>query len=152
MPLRDVIDVQVYAAEPELTFLVERDGRQLQLDVTRRYRRTAGPRIRRRAFRRQNPRVSQQLRLLLRQHRWRRDCVRRCTSRTTTIASPSSTAITSPSPTWTTADWERIEEQYLSPLYVSVHATEPDVRVGLMHNPRAGQTHGAACAPRGDRY
>ncbi len=28
----------------------------------------------------------------------------------------------------TTADWERIEQQRLSPLYVSVHATEPALR------------------------
>ncbi|MDF1514092.1 MAG: DUF512 domain-containing protein [Anaerolineae bacterium] len=34
-------------------------------------------------------------------------------------------------------DWDRIGEQYLSPLYVSVHVTDPDVRVSLMHNPRA---------------
>jgi putative radical SAM enzyme (TIGR03279 family) len=36
------------------------------------------------------------------------------------------------------ADWERIEAQYLSPLYVSVHATDPEVRTSLMKNPRAG--------------
>ena len=35
------------------------------------------------------------------------------------------------------ADWERIDEQFLSPLYVSVHVTDPDMRVSLMHNPRA---------------
>lgn len=33
---------------------------------------------------------------------------------------------------------ERIVEQRLSPLYVSVHAVNPGVRVKLMHNPRAG--------------
>ena len=38
----------------------------------------------------------------------------------------------------TEADWARIEAQFLSPLYLSVHATEPDVRVSLMHNPQAG--------------
>ncbi|MEB3266651.1 MAG: TIGR03279 family radical SAM protein [Cyanobacteriota bacterium] len=35
------------------------------------------------------------------------------------------------------ADWRRIEEQRLSPLYVSVHATDPDLRVRLLVNPRA---------------
>jgi len=35
-------------------------------------------------------------------------------------------------------DWERIAEQHLSPLYVSVHATEPDVRVRCLGNPNAG--------------
>ncbi len=33
---------------------------------------------------------------------------------------------------------ERLVEQRLSPLYVSVHATEPDVRVRLLGNDRAG--------------
>lgn len=37
------------------------------------------------------------------------------------------------------ADWQRIEEQRLSPLYVSVHATEPELRSRLLVNPRAGQ-------------
>lgn len=34
-------------------------------------------------------------------------------------------------------DWAKIETMRISPLYVSVHATEPDVRVSLMRNPRA---------------
>ncbi|MEB3322711.1 MAG: TIGR03279 family radical SAM protein [Synechococcaceae cyanobacterium] len=38
----------------------------------------------------------------------------------------------------TPADWRRIEEQRLSPLYVSVHATDPDLRSRLLVNPRAG--------------
>lgn len=37
----------------------------------------------------------------------------------------------------TAADWRRIEEQRLSPLYVSVHATDPDLRSRLLVNPRA---------------
>lgn len=39
----------------------------------------------------------------------------------------------------TQREWERIEQLRLSPLYVSVHATEPDVRTRLLKNPRAGQ-------------
>ena len=35
------------------------------------------------------------------------------------------------------ADWQRIEAQRLSPLYVSVHATDPDLRSRLLVNPRA---------------
>jgi putative radical SAM enzyme (TIGR03279 family) len=35
------------------------------------------------------------------------------------------------------ADWQRIEEQRLSPLYVSVHATDPELRSRLLVNPRA---------------
>jgi putative radical SAM enzyme (TIGR03279 family) len=36
-------------------------------------------------------------------------------------------------------EWQRIEQMRLSPLYVSVHATEPEVRSRLLKNPRAGQ-------------
>lgn len=36
-------------------------------------------------------------------------------------------------------EWERIAQMRLSPLYVSVHATEPEVRIRLLKNPRAGQ-------------
>jgi putative radical SAM enzyme (TIGR03279 family) len=35
-------------------------------------------------------------------------------------------------------DWRRIAEQRLSPLYVSVHATEPEVRARVLGNPAAG--------------
>ncbi len=35
------------------------------------------------------------------------------------------------------SDWQRIEAQRLSPLYVSVHATDPDLRSRLLVNPRA---------------
>jgi putative radical SAM enzyme (TIGR03279 family) len=35
------------------------------------------------------------------------------------------------------ADWQRIEEQHLSPLYVSVHATETDLRRRFLGNPAA---------------
>ena len=37
----------------------------------------------------------------------------------------------------TAADWQRIEEQRLSPLFVSVHATDPALRSRLLVNPRA---------------
>ncbi|MEH2079880.1 MAG: TIGR03279 family radical SAM protein [Nostoc sp.] len=36
-------------------------------------------------------------------------------------------------------EWRRIEQMRLSPLYVSIHATEPEVRIRLLKNPRAGQ-------------
>ncbi len=35
-------------------------------------------------------------------------------------------------------EWNRIEQMRLSPLFVSVHATEPEVRIKLLKNPRAG--------------
>lgn len=36
-------------------------------------------------------------------------------------------------------EWQRIEQMRLSPLYVSVHATAPDIRIRLLKNQRAGQ-------------
>ena len=36
------------------------------------------------------------------------------------------------------SDWQRIEQQRLSPLFVSVHATEPELRGELLRNKRAG--------------
>ncbi len=36
-------------------------------------------------------------------------------------------------------DWERIESQHISPMHVSVHATNPDLRVALVGNPKAGK-------------
>lgn len=36
------------------------------------------------------------------------------------------------------AEWKRIARLRLSPLYVSVHATEPEIRQHLLKNPRAG--------------
>jgi putative radical SAM enzyme (TIGR03279 family) len=36
-------------------------------------------------------------------------------------------------------EWDRIAQLRLSPLYVSVHATEPEVRSRLLNNPRAGK-------------
>ena len=38
----------------------------------------------------------------------------------------------------TDADWLRIEQQRLTPLFVSVHATDPELRGQLLKNPRAG--------------
>ncbi|MGN6812392.1 MAG: DUF512 domain-containing protein [Thermomicrobiales bacterium] len=36
-------------------------------------------------------------------------------------------------------DWQRIGEQQLSPLNISVHATDPQLRVDLLRHPRAGE-------------
>ena len=38
----------------------------------------------------------------------------------------------------TEREWRRIEQMRLSPLFVSVHATEPEVRIRLLKNDRAG--------------
>ncbi|NJK56581.1 MAG: TIGR03279 family radical SAM protein [Pleurocapsa sp. SU_5_0] len=38
----------------------------------------------------------------------------------------------------TEKEWRRIEQMRLSPLFVSVHATEPEIRIRLLKNDRAG--------------
>ncbi len=37
------------------------------------------------------------------------------------------------------ADWDRIEREKISPMHVSVHATNPELRVALVGNPRGAQ-------------
>ncbi|MFN7851456.1 MAG: TIGR03279 family radical SAM protein, partial [Dolichospermum sp.] len=39
----------------------------------------------------------------------------------------------------TAKEWQRIEQMRLSPLYVSVHSTEPDIRIRLLKNHRGGE-------------
>jgi putative radical SAM enzyme (TIGR03279 family) len=39
----------------------------------------------------------------------------------------------------TEKEWQRIQQMRLSPLFVSVHATEPEIRIKLLKNPRAGE-------------
>ena len=36
-------------------------------------------------------------------------------------------------------DWERIEKYHISPLFVSIHTTNPDLRVKMTKNPNAGK-------------
>lgn len=136
--LRDVIDVQVYAAEAELVFAVERAGQTLTLKTQRRYGEPLGldfadelfegrTRVCRNAcdfcFVAQMP-PGLRAPLYIKDDDYRLSFLHGNYVTLTNLDE---------------ADWERIETQFLSPLYVSVHATEPEVRVGLMHNPRAGQ-------------
>ncbi len=137
-PVRDVIDVQFYGAEAELCFTVARGESQLRLTASRRYGQPLGLDFARPIFS-ARPRtcrnrcefcfVNQMLPGLRRSLYLKDDDYR--------LSFLYGNYITLTN--LEEADWERIEEQYLSPLYVSVHATEPEVRRGLMHNARAGQ-------------
>jgi len=136
-PLRDVIDVQVCAAEPELVFEIERAGQPLTLRSRRRYGEPLGLSFETELF---DGKI--------------RACRNACEFCFVSQMAPGMRAplyvkdddyrlsfLHGNYVTLTNldeADWERIAEQYLSPLYVSVHATEPEVRGGLMRNPRAG--------------
>jgi len=136
--LRDVIDVQVYAAEPEVSFLIEREGERLTRRVRRRYGEDLGLSF-------AAPLFAGPVRV----------CQNACDfcfvtqmppgMRPTLYVKDDDYRLSFLQGTYITltnlrpADWDRIAEQFLSPLYVSVHATDPDVRVSLMHNPRAGR-------------
>ena len=76
--------------------------------------------------------VRQRVPLLLRLAAARGACGRRSTCATTTSGCPSSAATSSRSRTSTDDDVARIVEQRLSPLYVSLHAVDPDVRATLV--------------------
>ncbi len=136
-PLRDVIDVQVYADAADLEFLVERDGTRLTLRARRRYGQPLGlefaeplfdgpPRVCRNGcdfcFVAQMP-PGLRRSLYLKDDDYRLSFLHGNFITLTNLSE---------------ADWQRIGEQYLSPLYVSVHATEPEVRVALLRNPHAG--------------
>lgn len=138
MPLRDVIDVSIVAAAPRLSFLVEREGQRKRLPAQRRYGEPLGLDFAEELF--DGPLhvcrnacdfcFVAQMAPDLRPPLYVKDDDYRLS-----FLHGNYISLTNLSP----ADWERIAEQALSPLYVSVHATDPDVRVSLMHNPRAGE-------------
>jgi putative radical SAM enzyme (TIGR03279 family) len=126
-PLRDVIDVQFYAAEEELDLLVERDGTQWIIRVEREYDQDLGLSfvnptfdvdIRRCAnncdfcFVKQNPPGARKS-LYIKDDDYRHS-----------FLFGNFVTLTNLTP----EDWARLEEQRLSPLYVSVHATDLDLR------------------------
>jgi putative radical SAM enzyme (TIGR03279 family) len=129
--LRDVIDFRFYSAEEEIELLVQRDGRELTLSSVREYAQPMGVEFAHPTF----------------------DVdIRRCTNKCEfcfVTQSPRGMRRTvyikdddyrysflfGHFVTLTnldTKDWERIEEQHLSPLYVSVHATDLELRRKLL--------------------
>jgi putative radical SAM enzyme (TIGR03279 family) len=133
--LRDVIDVRYYASDPLLRLRVRRDGEILTFEAERRYQEALGlhfsepvfDRIRRCnnhcefCFVAQMPRG-------LRSSLYVRDDDYRMS-----FLFGSYVTLTN----LTEIDWARIDEQRLSPLYVSVHATEPDLRRRFLGHPQA---------------
>ncbi|MBN1919735.1 MAG: DUF512 domain-containing protein [Anaerolineae bacterium] len=138
LPVRDVIDVHLFASVPRLSFLLERNGRRIRLPARRRYGEPLGLEFAEELFDaplrvcRNNcdfcfvAQMVPGLRspLYVKDDDYRLSFLHGNYISLTNLASQ---------------DWERIIEQFLSPLYVSVHATIPEVRIGLMHNPRSGE-------------
>ncbi|MBN1247655.1 MAG: DUF512 domain-containing protein, partial [Anaerolineae bacterium] len=138
MPLRDTIDVRFYSSEPELQMMFERAGDRRACNVVRRYGEPLGLQFSKDLFS-GGPRVCRnrcefcfvtQMPSDLRASLYVKDDDYRLS-----FLHGNYITLTN----LTQEDWARIEAQYLSPLYISVHATEPEVRVDLMRNPRAGQ-------------
>jgi putative radical SAM enzyme (TIGR03279 family) len=137
-PLRDVIDVQIYGSDPEFSLLFQRGEHRRICEVRRRYGEPLGLVFAEAIFDGE-PRTCRnrcdfcfvaQMAPDLRSSLYVKDDDYRLS-----FLHGNYMTLTNLTP----EDWARIDAQYLSPLYVSVHATEPEVRVGLMHNPRAGQ-------------
>jgi len=133
--LHDVIDYRYYGAEEELVLLVERAGERQRLEVERDYNQElglefAGPlfdglrRCNNRCpfcFVRQMPRGLRRT-LYIRDDDYRYSFL---LGNFVTLTNLSE------------RDWRRIAEQHLSPLYVSIHATDLAVRRRVLGNPAA---------------
>jgi len=139
--LRDVVDVQFYAAEESLSLLVERHGAQWELEVERDYGQDLGldfanptfdVDIRRCAnrcefcFVKGNPPPGPE--------RLRRSLYVKDDDYRYSFLFGNFVTLTN----LTAEDWARLEEQRLSPLYVSVHATEPDLRARFLGRAASG--------------
>lgn len=134
-PLRDVIDVRFYSAEEALALRVRRDGQELVINVERGYDERLGLEFAQPTF----------------------DGIRRCDNRCkfcfVAQMGPNmrrSLYVKDDDYVYSflfgnyitltnldESDWARIGEQRLSPLYVSVHATDPDLRRRILGNPAA---------------
>lgn len=135
-PLRDVIDVQFYTAEERLTLQVRRQGQEMTLQTRRRYNEPLGLDFAHPTFdadiRHCNNRCDfcfvAQMPPGLRRSLYVKDDDYRYS-----FLFGNYITLTN----LTEADWERIEEQHLSPLYVSVHTTDSDLRRRMLQNPDA---------------
>jgi putative radical SAM enzyme (TIGR03279 family) len=128
--LRDVLDVQFYAADEELELLVRQDDSEILYEIERDYDTLLGLDFSLPTFdgmRRCRNHCEfcfvAQMPPHLRRSLYVRDDDYRYS-----VLYGSFITLTNLRP----EDWERFEEQRLSPLYVSVHATDPDLRRRLL--------------------
>ncbi|MCK4473158.1 MAG: DUF512 domain-containing protein [Anaerolineae bacterium] len=133
--LRDVIDVRFYSAEEHLALRGRRNGEEFTVETGRRYDEPLGLEFAHPTFdgiRRCNNRCEfcfvAQMGPGLRRSLYVKDDDYRYSflfGNYLTLTNLDE------------GDWDRIGEQHLSPLYVSVHATDPDLRRRLLCNPAA---------------
>jgi putative radical SAM enzyme (TIGR03279 family) len=135
-PVRDVIDVRFLAAEETLALEVERDGKTRAFQARRRYDEPLGLSFTRPTFDVEIRRCDNacefcfvtQMPPGLRPSLYVKDDDYRHS-----FLFGNYVTLTNLTP----ADWERIEVQHLSPLYISVHATELALRRRVLRNPTA---------------
>lgn len=132
--VRDVIDFRFYAAEEELQLETERGGQRLFYQVQREYGEEFGLHFTDDVFdglRRCDNRCAfcfvDQMPPGMRHSLYVKDDDYRYSFLHGNFITLSN---------WTEEDWERVAEQHLSPLYISVHATEPELRRRIFSNPR----------------
>lgn len=139
--LRDVVDVQFYAAEESLSLLVERHGARWELEVERDYGQDLGLSF-------ANPTFDVDIRRCANRcefcfvkgnpppgpERLRRSLYVKDDDYRHSFLFGNFVTLTN----LTAEDWARLEEQRLSPLYVSVHATEPNLRARFLGRAGSG--------------
>ncbi len=139
-PVRDVVDVQFYAAGDTLAVVVNRGGRKRLLQAPRRYGEPLGMTFSTPTFdgiRRCDNHCAfcfvAQMPPGLRRSLYVRDDDYRYS-----FLFGSYITLTN----LDDRDWARLEEQVLTPLYVSVHATDPTLRRRMLRNPTAPDVRG----------
>jgi putative radical SAM enzyme (TIGR03279 family) len=132
-PLRDVIDVQFYGSEEYLELLVRRDGELMRYDAEREYDRPLGIEFTHPTFdvdiRRCNN-LCEFCFVLQMAPGMRRTLYVKDDDYRYSFLQGHYVTLTN----LCDKDWARIEEQHLSPLYVSVHATELALRREVLRN------------------
>jgi len=135
-PLRDVIDVQFYAAEENVELLVRRGGELIRCQAERDYEQALGIEFSHPTFdvdiRRCNN-LCEFCFVLQTAPRMRRTLYVKDDDFRYSFLQGHYVTLTNLSD----EDWHRIEEQHLSPLYVSVHATDTELRRKVLRNPNA---------------
>ena len=136
-PLRDMIDAQFYGAESELTLTLTRDDRQFDVHAHRDFGQTLGMDFAHPTFdidiRRCNN-LCPFCFVLQNAPRMRRSLYIKDDDYRYSFLFGHFVTLTNLSD----EDWARIAEQHLSPLYVSVHATDLEVRRKCLRNPTSG--------------
>jgi putative radical SAM enzyme (TIGR03279 family) len=135
-PCQDVIDVQYYSAEEWLELRIRRDGREMTLSGERRYDQPLGIEFVHPTFdvdiRRCNN-LCEFCFVLQMAPRMRRTLYIKDDDYRYSFLFGHFVTLTN----LTERDWARIIEQHLSPLYISVHATDLELRRRLLRNPKA---------------